>query len=184
MSFDFSDTKQRLDKSLDFVSRDIASLRTGKATVQLLDPVMVEAYGTRMRITELASIQAPDATMIIVSPWDKSILPNIEKAIGTADLNLNPVVDGAIIRIKIVPLTEERRKEMVKVLYKKVENGRVMLRNLRTDAKKEVEAQKGSTDVSEDDIKFDLQKLDEILKEYMTKLDVLLATKEKDLLTI
>ncbi len=184
MSFDFSDTKLRLDKSLDFVSRDIASLRTGKATVQLLDPVMVEVYGSRMRITEVASIQAPDATMIVVSPWDKSILANIERAISAAELNLNPVVDGSIIRIKIAPLTEERRKEMVKVLYKKVENGRVMLRNLRTDAKKEVEAQKGSDDVSEDDIKIDLLKLDEILKEYMSKLDTILATKEKDLLTI
>lgn len=184
MSFDFSNVKQRFDKAVDHVSRDIASLRTGKATVQILDPVMVEAYGSKMKISELASVQAPDATMLVVSPWDKSILPNLERAIATADLNLNPVVDGDIIRIKIAPLTEEKRKEMVKVLYKKIESGRVMFRSLRTDAKKEVESGKDSGGVSEDDIKLDLKQLEDIVKEYMGKLDELSAKKEKDLLTI
>lgn len=184
MSFNFSDVKQRLEKAINHVTRDIASLRTGKATVQILDPVVVEAYGARMRIAELATVQAPDATLLVVSPWDKSVLANIERAIAAADLNLNPVVDGDIIRIKIASLTEETRKEMVKVLYKKVESGRVMLRSLRTDAKKEIESQKGTQGISEDDIKSDLQELDEIIKEYMTKLDDISASKEKDLLTI
>ncbi|GIK83957.1 MAG: ribosome-recycling factor [Patescibacteria group bacterium] len=184
MSFDFSDVKQRLDKAIDHVSRDVASLRTGKATVQLLDPVVVEAYGSRMKIAELASVQAPDATLLVISPWDKSVLSNIERAIATSDLNLNPVVSGDVIRIQIAPLTQEKRMEMVKVLHKKIEGGRVMLRNLRTDAKKEVESRKGSEGVSEDDIKFDLQKLDELIKEYMGKLDTISAAKEKDLLTI
>ena len=184
MAFNFTDVKQRLDKAIDHVSRDVGSLRTGKATAQLLDPVVVEAYGARMKVAELASVQAPDATLITISPWDKSILANIERAIATADLNLNPVVDGDIIRIQIAPLTEEKRKEMVKVLHKKIENGKVMLRNLRTDAKKEVESQEGSAGISEDDITVDLQQLDEILKEYMDRLDSLATTKEKDLLTI
>lgn len=184
MSFDFLNIKQRLDKAIDHVSRDISSLRTGKATVQLLDPVMVDAYGTKMKIAELATVQAQDATMLVVSPWDKSILANIERGISSAELNLNPVVDGDVIRIKIAPLTEEKRKEMVKILYKKIENGRVMLRSLRTDAKKEVEGQKGSQDISEDDIKSDLLSLDEIVKEYMNKLDMISQAKEKDLLTI
>lgn len=184
MAFNFSEVREKLEKAVDHVTRDISSLRTGKATVQLLDPVMVEAYGARMRIAELATVQAPDATLLTVSPWDKSILANIERAIATADLNLNPVVDGDIIRIKIAPLTEEKRREMVKVLQKKIENGRVMLRSIRADGKRDIEAQKGSEGVSEDDIKADLHNLDEILKEYMTKLDEISAKKEKDLLTI
>lgn len=184
MSFDFTNIKIRLEKAIDHVSRDISSLRTGKATVQLLDPVVVEAYGTKMKIAELATVQAQDPTMLVVSPWDKSVLANIERGISSAELNLNPVVDGDVIRIKIAPLTEEKRKEMVKILHKKIENGRVMLRSLRTDAKKEVEAQKGTQDISEDDIKNDLLSLDEILKEYMNKLDVISQAKEKDLLTI
>lgn len=184
MSFNFLNVRQRLDKAIDHVTRDIASLRTGKATVQILDPVIVEAYGSRMRIAELATVQAPDATLLVISPWDKSILANIERAVAAADLNLNPVVDGDIIRIKIAPLTEEKRREMVKVLYKKIENGRVMFRSLRTDAKKEIESQKGTEGVSEDDIKSDLLQLDEIIKEYMLRLDEISEGKEKDLLTI
>lgn len=184
MAFNFSETRQKMDKALDHVKRDVSALRTGKASVQLLDPVMVEAYGTKMKITEVANVSAPDATLITVSPWDKTILANVERAIATADLNLNPVVDGDMIRIQIAPLTEEKRKEMVKILQKKIENGRVLLRNIRTDIKKEVEAQKGSEGVSEDDIKADLMQLDEILKDYMGKIDDLQAAKEKELLTI
>lgn len=184
MPFNFTDLKQKLDKTIDHVSRDISSLRTGKATVQILDPVMVEAYGAKMRIAELATVQAPDATLLTISPWDKSILANIERAIAASELNLNPVVDGDIIRIKIAPLTEEKRKEMVRVLQKKIESGKVMLRSVRTDGKKDIENQKGSGGVSEDDIKSDLEQLDEILKEYMNKLEAISAKKEKDLLTI
>ena len=184
MAFNFTQTRDKMQKTLDHVQRDISSLRTGKASSQLLDPVMVEAYGAKMKIAELATVQAPDPSMIVVSPWDKSILANIEKAIATADLNLNPVVDGDIIRIKIAPLTEEKRKEMVKVLHKKIESGKVMLRNIRTDSKKEVEGQKGTDGISEDDIKADLQNLDIILKEFMEKLEVIASEKETDLLTI
>ena len=184
MSFNYSPIKEKMQKALDHVHRDISSLRTGKANVQMLDPVFVEAYGAKMKIAELATVQAPDPSMIVVSPWDKSVLANIERAIATADLNINPVVDGDIIRIKIAPLTEEKRKEMVKILHKKIETGKVMLRNLRSDAKKEVEGQKGTDGVSEDDISADLKILDDILKEYMTKLEEMSTIKEKDLLTI
>jgi ribosome recycling factor len=184
MSFNFSNFQSKLQKAFDFVVSDVATLRTGRATVQILDPVVVEAYGSKMRIAEVASVQAPDPSMLIVTPWDKSLLSNIEKAISTADLNLNPVVDGDIIRIKIASLTEEKRKEMVKILYKKIETGRVMFRNLRSDTKREIEKQKGSEGVSEDDIKLDSQKLEELLKQDMEKLDALLGKKEKELLTV
>ncbi|MBU0974905.1 ribosome recycling factor [Patescibacteria group bacterium] len=184
MLFDFDDFKFKLDKSYNFVLNDVASLRTGRATVQILDSVVVEAYGSRMKIVEVASMQAPDPTTLIVTPWDRSLLSNIERAISTAELNLNPVVDGDIIRIKIAALTEDKRIEMVKILHKKIESGKVMFRNLRSDTKRDVENQKGNDGVSEDDIQLGVKELDDLLKQHMEKLDALFANKEKELLTI
>lgn len=184
MSFNFSDFNSRINKTYDFVINDVASLRTGRATVQILDPVVVEAYGSRMKLIEVSSVQAPDPTMLLVTPWDKSLLSNIEKAIASAGLNLNPVVDGDIIRIKISSLTEEKRLEMVKILHKKIESGRVLFRNLRSDVKRDIEKQKGEDGVSEDDIKSEIKELDELLKQGMEKLDNLSMNKEKELLTI
>ncbi len=184
MAYSFAPVTEKLHKALEHVRRDISTLRTGRASSQILDPVMVEAYGAKMKIHEVASVQAPDPSLVTVSPWDKTLLENIEKAIASADLNLNPVVDGDIIRIAIAPLTEEKRKEMVKSLAKKIEAGRVMLRTIRTDAKKEIEGQDGSNDVSEDDIKQDTQELEKIIKEYNVKLDEIFTAKEKDLMTV
>ena len=109
MSYDFSDFTARSQKALDHSTQDIASLRTGRATAQMLDPVMVEAYGTHMRLVEVASVQAPDPSLLVVTPWDKSLLEAVEKGISKADLNLNPVVDGDLIRIAVAALTEENR---------------------------------------------------------------------------
>lgn len=184
MPYPLTSVKQRLDKALSHVQRDIATLRTGRATVQMLDPVVVDAYGAKMKINEVASVQAPDPSLLVVSPWDKSLLESIEKAIASADLNVNPVVDGDIIRIAISPLTEDKRKEMVKSLAKKVEAGRVMLRTIRTDAKKDIESQDGTDGISEDDIAQDLDSLETLLKEYNTQLDDMYASKEKDLMKV
>ncbi len=184
MSYNFSSVKERFEKTLDHVSRDIGTLRTGRASTQMLDSVTVEAYGGRMRLIEVASVQAPDPSMLLISPWDKSLLMAVEKGIVSADLNLSPVVDGDIIRIAIQPLTEEKRKEMVKSLAKKIEAGKVMVRTVRTDAKKEIEELEGSNDVSEDDIESYLSQLDEITKSYVTKLESIEALKEKELMTV
>lgn len=182
--FNFSPLRQKFEKALEHVNKDLAGLRTGKASPQLLDPVSVEAYGTRMRIGEVANVSAPDANMIIVSPWDKSLLEAIAKGISMAQLNLSPVIDGEVIRIVIPPLTEERRKEMVKSLHQKIEAGNIMLRNIRIDAKKDIEDQANETGVSEDDIKADLDELDKILKEFSAKLDEIAKKKETDLMTV
>ncbi len=184
MSFNFNELDKKIDKTISFIISDINTLRTGRATVQILDPVVVEAYGSKMKIFEVASVQAPDPSMLVVSPWDKGLMSSIEKAIVTADLNLNPVVDGDIIRIKIASLTQETREEMVKVLHKKIEAGRVMLRSLRSDAKREIEKQKGEDGVSEDDIKLEIDELDEVIKKSMEKLDELTISKEKELMTV
>lgn len=184
MSFRFSAFNELATKAIDHLKRDLGTLRTGKATTQMLDPIKVEVYGSEMKITELANASAPDPNLLVIKPWDTSILDKIEKAIASSGLNLNPVVDGDIIRIAIPPLTEERRKEMVKLLYQKVESGRVMIRSIRTEAKQEIENQDGAANVSEDDVRRDLKELDKLTQLKIDELDQLAKDKETDLMTI
>jgi len=184
MSFQPSTFNQLADKAIEHVKKDLATLRTGKATTQMLDPIRVEVYGSEMKIAELANASAPDPSLLVIKPWDSSILSNLEKAIASSGLNLNPVVDGDIIRIAIAPLTEERRKEMVKLLYQKVESGRVMIRSIRTDVKQNIENQDGEANVSEDDVRRDLKELDKLTQLKIDEIDELAKYKEKDLMTI
>lgn len=184
MSFDFTNYQHKANKAVTHVQSDVATLRTGKATIQLLDPVSVDVYGTEMKVQELANVSVPDPNLLVIKPWDQTILEDLEKAIASAGLNLNPVVDGDLIRIVIPPLTEDRRKEMVKQLYQKVESGRVMMRSIRTDAKKEIENQEGESNISKDDIHRDLTKLNDLTQEQMDVLEELLARKEQELMTV
>lgn len=182
--FSFTDFQDRSQKIIEHIQQDIASLRTGRANSALLDPVTVEAYGSRMKIQEVGSVSAPDPTMLVVSPWDKSLLEAIAKGIQISGLNLNPVIDSDIIRIVIPPLTAERRQEMVKLLSQKIEAGKVMLRNLRGDVRKEIEATKGQDGVSEDNIKAWEADLDKRVKDLEVKIDELKKKKETELLAI
>ncbi|CAN5278203.1 ribosome recycling factor [soil metagenome] len=184
MAYDFLVFTPNADKTLAHIRDDINTLRTGRASAQLLDIVDVEAYGTRMKVNELANVSVPDPTLIVISPWDKSILGTLEKAIATSPLNLHPVVDGQIIRISVPALTEERRKEMVKFLKQKIESGRVMMRNVRSEARKEIESLKDESGVSEDDIKADLEQLDIEVKKYMDLIEKLEEDKAKDLMKV
>ena len=184
MAFDFGSFEQKAQAALTHLVQDLGQLRTGGASPQMLDMVNVEAYGTQMKITELANVSVPDPTMIVISPWDKSLLGTIEKGIAIAPLNLHPIVDGQIIRISVPPLTEERRKEMVKVLKQKIEGGRVMLRTIRGDFRKEIEKQQNQPGVSEDMVKAWLADLDERVKVLMDKVSQLEQDKEKDLLKV
>jgi ribosome recycling factor len=184
MAFDFTKYSQKAEKTIDHIREDINTLRTGRASAQMLDIVNVEAYGTQMKIQELANVSVPDPGLLVISPWDKSLLSVLEKAIGTSSLNLHPIVDGQIIRIAVPALTEERRKEMVKVLNQKIEGGRVMLRNVRGEIRKDIEKMKDTAGVSEDDIKTDLIELDKRVKDDMDLVDRLQVEKEKDLMTV
>jgi len=184
MSDPLSNFKTKSQKAFEHVQQDIRSLRTGRASAELLDPVKVEAYGSQMKLVELASITAPDPTLLVVSPWDKSILGAIEKAIASAGLNLNPVVDGQILRISVPPLTQERRQEMVKLLHQKIEAGRVTVRTIRTETKQEIEDTKGEAGVSEDDIDAQLEELDKLVKHALTNLDELESQKEVELMRV
>jgi ribosome recycling factor len=184
MSFDFSEFRTQASKALDHLVEEVSQLRTGKASAQLLDTVTVEAYGARMKLQEVAAVSVPDSNMILISPWDKSLIGAIEKGINTANLNLSPVVDGSLIRVVVPALTEERRKDMVKLLHQKLESGRVNLRSVRMDTKKDIDHQKGQPGISEDTIETDLEELDSLLKEYLAKVDDLGQRKEQELMTI
>jgi len=184
MPFQFSIFNELVDKAIAHVTRDLATLRTGRASTQMLDPIMVEVYGSEMKISELANVSAPDPNLLVIKPWDTSILDKIEKSIASSGLNFNPVVDGDIIRITVPPLTEERRKEMVKLLYQKIESGRVMLRSIRTEVKQDIENQEGEANVSEDDIRRDLKQLNELTQKKIDEIDKLAKDKETELMTI
>ena len=180
----FTDLELTIHKIFDYIVNDLTSLRTGKASPALLDPVVIEAYGTKLKLTEVASVSAPDPTLLIVTPWDKHILEAVAKGVAVAELNLNPVIDGDLIRIVVPPLTTQRRQELVKILHQKLESGRVMIRAARAKAKKDIERQKNQQDVSEDDITNSLRELDDQIKTILEKLEDLGRKKEVDLLTI
>lgn len=182
--FNFNQFTQLANKTLENIKTEVASLRTGGATPQLLDSVKVEAYGGTMRVTEVAAITISDPTLLVVSPWDTSLLGAIEKGIQQANLNLNPVVDGKILRISVPPLTTETRQELIKTLHQKLEDGKVMIRTLRGETKKEIEAQKGGAGISEDNIEADLEKLENEVKKIVIQIDDLGKNKEAQLLKI
>ncbi len=184
MSYEPHQLQAQFDKTIAHVETDMASLRTGKASVQLLDPVKVEAYGSMMALNEVASVTAPDANLLLVSPWDKSLIAVVEKAIASSGLNLNPVVDQSVIRIVVPPLTAERRQDMVKLLHQKIESGRVAIRAVRTEARKDIDDLDGQAGVSEDDLKQYQKELDEMTQKSLSKLDDLQTAKEKELLTL
>lgn len=179
-----NDYLDQFTKTLNHTEKEVATLRTGRASAQMLDDVVVEAYGSAMKIHEVGSINTPDPTLIVVTPWDKNLVADIEKGILAANLNLRPVVDGDAVKVPVPPLTQERRQEMVKILHQKVESGRVMVRSVRTDVKQMIEDQKGEAGISEDDIKISLKELDEVSKEYIGKIDQLAKDKEAELLSL
>lgn len=182
--FNFTNFNQAANKTLAHLETELGALRTGGASPQLLDSVKVDAYGTTMKATEVAAITISDPTLLIVSPWDASLVGAIEKAIQVANLNLNPVVDGKIIRLSIPPLTQETRQELVKTLHRQIEDGKVMVRTLRSETKKEIEKQTGSAGISEDNIKADLAKLEEEIKKIIVKIETLAQNKENQLLKV
>lgn len=184
MSYNFSQFHQQLEKLYAFVKKDIGTLRTGKASAQMLDEVLVDAYGSKMHIHELATISVSDPTLLVISPWDKTVIGDIERAITAANLNLNAITDGTIVRVPVPALTQERRQEMVKLLHQKAETSRVMLRSLRSDTKRAIEDQKDEAGVSEDDITRELEQLEKEVTAGIAKIDEMIAVKEKELTTI
>lgn len=181
----FAETRERMSKAVESVGREFARIRTGKATVSLLDGVKVEAYGSTVPLRQVANISVPEARLLVVQPWDKTLLGDLEKAIQSADLGLNPSNDGNLIRVPIPPLTEERRKEMVRYVHKLAEEGRVAVRNIRRDVNEHLKQQHKSGEISEDDYHRAHDKtIQEMTDDSIREIDQTLAAKEAELMEV
>ena len=176
--------KTRMEKAVEDFRKELAGLRTGRANVSLLDSIRVDYHGTPMPVNQLGTVTVPDPMSILISPWDPSAVPMIDKAIRTADLGLNPTNDGKSVRVPIPPLTEDRRKEIVKHLHKVLENHRTAVRNVRRDLKEAIEHLEKEKKVSEDEKKRAIDELDKLTHSETKKIEELSATKEKEILEL
>ena len=176
--------KARMEKAVEDFRKDLAGVRTGRANTALLDSVRVDYHGTPMPINQLGTMSVPDPSMIMISPWDPTAVPLIDKAIRTADLGLNPTNDGKAVRVPIPALTEERRKDLVKMIHKILENHRTAVRNVRRDIKEHVEKLEKEKKISEDDKKRGLDELEKLTHTETKKVEDLSAAKEKEVMEI
>ncbi len=179
-----NDTKTRMEKSFESLKSDFGGLRAGRAHASLLDGIMVEAYGSPAPLSQVGTVSVPDARTLSVSVWDKGVAKAVEKAIRESDLGLNPVSDGQLIRIPIPPLSEERRKELVKVAGKYSEQAKVAVRNVRRDALDGIKKLKKDNAISEDEEKKYENEIQKLTDETIKKIDEELARKEKDILQV
>lgn len=178
------EAKQQMEKVLSLTESELAGIRVGRSQPSLVEHLKVKAYNTQMELRELATISAPDPAQLIVSPWDKGILQDIEKAFLTSSLNLQPIIDNDFIRIKIPALTQERREELVKEVKQKIESGKIMLRDVRKEIKEKIEGKKDEPGVSEDDIFAKIEELQKLIDDFQVKLETLAKKKEEALMTI
>ncbi|MFH2036011.1 MAG: ribosome recycling factor [Candidatus Zixiibacteriota bacterium] len=179
-----SETSDKMEKSYKSIQRDFGSLRTGKASAALLDNVKVDYHGTVMQLNQVASVSAPEPRLLVVQAWDKSVVGEIVKGIQHADLGLNPMAEGNIIRLPIPALTEERRKDLVKRCKKTAEEGKIAIRNVRRDANDNLKKALKNKDISEDDQKKALDNIQTITDEYINKVDELMEAKEAEIMEI
>jgi len=179
-----ADAKSRMRTTVDTVLRELGTMRTGRASVAMLDTIRVDYYGTPTPLNQVGNLSVPDPTLILLQPWDPSLLPAIEKAIRTSDLDLNPQNDGKVIRIPIPSLTEERRKNLVKVAHKQAEEGRVAVRNVRRDANEHLKKLLKEHDVSEDDEKHALAEVQKLTDQHIEEINAALKKKEAEIMEV
>ena len=178
------DAERRMEKTSEALKREYSTLRAGRATPALLDKSQVEYYGAMTPLNQMANISAPESRMLVVQPWDKSAMKAIEKAILASDLGLNPNNDGSIIRIAIPQLTEERRKELVKVVKKKDEEAKVAIRNIRRELNNDIKALEKEKSVSEDDAARGLDDAQKLTEKWIKKLDEITKNKEAEIMEV
>jgi ribosome recycling factor len=176
--------KTRMEKAVEDFRKELGSVRTGRANTALLDHVRVDYHGTPMPINQLGTLNVPDASTIVISPWDPGAVPLIDKAIRLTDLGLNPTNDGKVVRVPIPALTEDRRKDMVKHIHKVLENHRTAIRNIRRDIKEGVEKLEKEKKISEDERKRSLDELEKVTHSETKKIEDLSAAKEKEVMEI
>jgi len=180
----FKEMKDKMDKAIDVFHRELAKLRTGRASLSILDGVRVDYYGTPTPINQLATMSVPESRLITIQPWDASVLADIEKAIMNSDLGLTPTNDGKLIRISIPQLTEERRKDIVKVAKKVAEECKIAIRNNRRDANESIKKVEKDKAISQDDLKKAQTQIQEITDKYIAKIDDILKHKEKEIMEV
>lgn len=174
--------EKEMRKAIDATLKGFNGVRTGRASLALLDGLMVEAYGSVVPVNQVATLAVPETRLITVQPWDPSLLPAIERAVRKSDLGITPTNDGKIVRIAVPALTEERRKELVKVVRKLAEEGRVAVRNARREANDALKREEREKDASEDDVKHGVDVIQELTNRLIHEIDGLLAKKEKEIM--
>ena len=177
-------TTDRMSRTIDALKKDFASIRTGRASLALLDGLTVNYYDTPTPLQQLASLSIPESRQIAIHPWDPKVIPDIEKAILKSDLGLTPMNDGKMIRINIPPLTEERRKQLVKTVRKKGEEAKVSVRNIRRDGNEELKKLEKEKHISEDIVKKSQDEIQKITDSFITKVDDVLMNKEKEIMEV
>jgi len=176
--------RQRMESALEALRREYASVRTGKASPALLDSIRVEAYGSKVPLNQVGTVAAPEPRLLTITPWDKSLLKEIDRGLRESDLGLNPSNDGSIIRIPIPALTEERRREFVKHLHKIAEEARIAVRQARKDANDEVKASQKKEGLSEDDVRREQDKVQKLTDQYIGKVEEILKHKEAEVMEV
>lgn len=183
-TFDLSDVKRRMDGAVTSFKGDLASLRSGRASANMLDPIQVEAYGARTPLSQLATVSVPEARLLSVQVWDRSMVNAVEKAIRESDLGLNPQTEGAVLRIRIPELNEQRRKEMVKVAHKYAEESKIAVRHVRRDAIDIIKKVEKDGAFTKDDVTHQSDLVQKATDQHIVEIDQALATKEKEILSV
>ena len=178
------EAEERMKKAGDTIRHEIATIRTSKATTSLLDGIKVEYYGNPVPLQQVASVSAPEARLLVIQPWERNVLPEIVKSIQKSDLGLNPVDDGTVVRLTLPPLTEERRKDLVKILGKIVEDGRVRVRTIRRESNDELKKLERDHKISEDDSKKTLTEIQKLTDRYIAVLDDLFHKKQAEVMEV
>lgn len=181
---DINELRRRMTGALDVLKKELAGLRTGRASVSLLEPVQVEAYGSHMPISQVGTVNVPEPRMLTVQVWDKTLVKAVEKGIREANLGVNPMVDGQLIRVPIPALTEERRKDLIKVAHKYAEQARISVRNVRRDGMEALKQQEKDHKITEDQHRKQGTQVQQLTDEFIKKIDESIATKEKDILHV
>ncbi|MGE4589286.1 MAG: ribosome recycling factor [Acidaminococcaceae bacterium] len=177
-------TNFKMNKTIELLRADLATVRAGRATPSLLEKVFVDYYGTPTPISQVANVTVPEPRMIIIQPWERTLLKDIEKAIMKSDLGLNPNSDGTVIRLNLPQLTEERRKELVKVVHKKSEDSRVVIRNVRREANDLIKKIEKAKEITEDEAKKAMDEMQKITDKFIKEIDGIMAHKEKEVMEV
>lgn len=179
-----NDAHDQMERALEAMKREFSTVRTGKATPALLDTVRVDAYGSKMPINQVATVSVPEPRLFVIQPWDKGLMGAVEKAILTADLGLNPSNDGTVIRVPVPTMNEERRKEMVRLLHKLGEEGRIAVRHARQEANKEIKRQQSEHEIGDDEAHRQTEQVQKLTDEYIERIEQLLKSKEEEVMEV